>query len=132
MLIFVSPSEIYYITHSFIFIHNYGNIICALHSLSGVSSMSAMYAGTLTAVLAVPAFESSINSLWDLVEAANNKDYKVVIVYETSTESIFKVSLFILALKFAMTVLLCANIKQTVTAMKCRTCFIVEDYIILY
>ncbi|ROT83246.1 hypothetical protein C7M84_023582 [Penaeus vannamei] len=46
----------------------------------------ALYAGTLTAVLAVPTFEKPIDSLWDLLGAIENDGYKATVVYQTSNE----------------------------------------------
>lgn len=50
----------------------------------------AMYAGTLTAFLAIPAYEKPIDSLWDLLNAVKHKNYKPVVVLGTSNEFIFK------------------------------------------
>ncbi|XP_042857155.1 glutamate receptor ionotropic, delta-2-like [Penaeus japonicus] len=50
----------------------------------------ALYAGTLTAVLAVPTFEKPIDSLWDLLTAIEEDGYKATVVYQTSNEFIFK------------------------------------------
>ncbi|XP_042224799.1 glutamate receptor ionotropic, delta-2-like isoform X2 [Homarus americanus] len=50
----------------------------------------AMYSGTLTAVLAIPAYERPIDSLPDLVHAAKHKGYKPVVVYGTVNEFLLK------------------------------------------
>ncbi|KAK3891554.1 hypothetical protein Pcinc_004554 [Petrolisthes cinctipes] len=50
----------------------------------------AMYAGTLTAELARPAHEASINSLVDLLRAIHTRGYKMGLVEGTSVEGILK------------------------------------------
>lgn len=52
---------------------------------------AAMYAGTLTAALAVPAYEAPIDSLWDMLDAARARGYKLVAEYETTNEFLFLV-----------------------------------------
>ncbi|XP_064120838.1 glutamate receptor ionotropic, delta-2-like [Macrobrachium nipponense] len=49
----------------------------------------ALYSGTLTAVLAVPAFEKPIDSLTDLLDAVIKDGFKPVVVRGTSNEFIF-------------------------------------------
>ncbi|KAK8749126.1 hypothetical protein OTU49_015688, partial [Cherax quadricarinatus] len=50
----------------------------------------AMYSGTLTAVLALPAYEKPIDSLTDLLYAVKYMKYKPVVVLGTSNEFVFK------------------------------------------
>lgn len=50
-----------------------------------------MYAGTLTAFLAIPAFEKPIDSLWDLLNVAKHNNYELVVTYESVNNFIFKV-----------------------------------------
>lgn len=50
-----------------------------------------MYSGTLTAFLAIPAYEKPINSLSDLLHATRHNNYKLILGLQTSNEYIFKV-----------------------------------------
>lgn len=51
-----------------------------------------MYAGTLTAFLAVPSFETPIDSLYDLLDAMKYKGYQPIFNAGSIMEIIFKVT----------------------------------------
>lgn len=50
-----------------------------------------MYSGTLTAVLAVPAYEKPIDSLWDLWDAMKHKGHMPSFVYASVIPTLFQV-----------------------------------------
>ncbi|XP_069995050.1 probable glutamate receptor [Penaeus vannamei] len=50
----------------------------------------ALYAGTLTAMLASPSYEKPIDSLWDLLEAIKHEGYMLNVVFQSANEFVFK------------------------------------------
>lgn len=63
--------------------------------MPGTQYFAALYAGTLTAVLAVPAYEAPIDSLQDLA-SAHSRGFAIAITRDSSLESAFKVTVHIL------------------------------------
>ncbi|XP_066976065.1 glutamate receptor ionotropic, delta-2-like [Macrobrachium rosenbergii] len=53
-------------------------------------TITALYSGTLTAVLTVPSFEKPIDSLTDLLDAVIKDGFKPIVVRGTSNEFIFR------------------------------------------
>lgn len=63
--------------------------------MPGIHFFAALYAGTLTAVLAVPAYEAPIDSLQDLA-SAHSRGFVIAITRDSSLESAFKVTVHII------------------------------------
>ena len=69
-----------------------------------------MYAGTLTAVLVLPAFTKPIETLTDLLLATRRGDLNPAVVEGTSNAFLFKVCYYYLSLSFSLFIFLSLSI----------------------
>lgn len=56
-----------------------------------ILTIPAMYSGTLTTFLVVPAYEKPVDSLRDLLDAMKHRSYMPILYYGSYIESLFKV-----------------------------------------